>query len=302
MQSSQFGASMRSQGSNPVRAVPFRPTPFRSPPLTSRFRTKSAPVDNKPPIGNPQPLPQKPADIIDQAFTSCSRAYEDGILRQRVELVLPLIGATDLDDWPGGIRQQFKAALPMVESLVKRLKQLPGLQGPLKARIIDDGDAVGEWVGENLALMLFPTAETLNDLRRLVDDLAHPNRLVLIVNPQWTTKGQLVPDFGIFPWQRQAATEVVSAFSDAYAVQNLRINGDYCTWLYTHPQGWQVNVVRGPGQSQCIIQAKERPTYGHVQDTLRSLPWTMSSKSLVERIAAEAEFNRRSTQAGPPKQ
>jgi len=41
------------------------------------------------------------------------RAWQAGIRRQRVELLLPLIGATDLDDWPGGIRQQFKAALPM---------------------------------------------------------------------------------------------------------------------------------------------------------------------------------------------
>ncbi len=41
------------------------------------------------------------------------RAWQAGIRRQRVELLLPLIGATDLDDWPGGIRQQFKAVLPM---------------------------------------------------------------------------------------------------------------------------------------------------------------------------------------------
>ena len=44
------------------------------------------------------------------------RAWQAGIRRQRIELLLPLIGATDLDDWPGGIRQQFKAALPMCAS------------------------------------------------------------------------------------------------------------------------------------------------------------------------------------------
>ena len=41
------------------------------------------------------------------------RAWQAGVRKQRVELLLPLIGATDLDDWPGGIRQQFKAVLPM---------------------------------------------------------------------------------------------------------------------------------------------------------------------------------------------
>ncbi len=47
------------------------------------------------------------------------RAWQAGVRRQRVELLLPLIGATDLDDWPGGVRQQFKAVLPMcaVDSL-----------------------------------------------------------------------------------------------------------------------------------------------------------------------------------------
>ena len=47
------------------------------------------------------------------AQAAAVRAWQAGIRRQRIELLLPLIGATDLDDWPGGIRQQFKAVLPM---------------------------------------------------------------------------------------------------------------------------------------------------------------------------------------------
>lgn len=50
---------------------------------------------------------------------------------------------------PGGIRQQFKAALPLVEQLLRSLKQLEGLKGPLKAEIWDDGDAVGAWYGDS---------------------------------------------------------------------------------------------------------------------------------------------------------
>jgi hypothetical protein len=52
---------------------------------------------------------------ISQAVTAIEAAWKDGIKRQRLELLLPLIGATDLDDWPGGIRQQFKAAAPLME-------------------------------------------------------------------------------------------------------------------------------------------------------------------------------------------
>ena len=52
------------------------------------------------------------------AQAAAVRAWQAGVRRQRVELLLPLIGATDLDDWPGGVRQQFKAVLPMCVSVL----------------------------------------------------------------------------------------------------------------------------------------------------------------------------------------
>ena len=58
-------------------------------------------------------MPRDAEETAQQAQAAALRAWQDGIKRQRVELLLPLIGATDLDDWPGGIRQQFKAVLPM---------------------------------------------------------------------------------------------------------------------------------------------------------------------------------------------
>lgn len=74
---------------------------------------------------------------VKQAAAAVEAAWKDGIRRQRIELLLPLIGATDLDDWPGGIRQQFKAAAPLVEAILKQLKQKEGLQGPLDVDIWD---------------------------------------------------------------------------------------------------------------------------------------------------------------------
>lgn len=38
---------------------------------------------------------------------------------------------------PGGVRQQAKAAIPMVESMLRELKQRPELQGPLQGEVID---------------------------------------------------------------------------------------------------------------------------------------------------------------------
>lgn len=47
----------------------------------------------------PLPVPRGPQETVQQALAACQRAWEAGVKQQRVELLLPLIGATDLDDW-----------------------------------------------------------------------------------------------------------------------------------------------------------------------------------------------------------
>ncbi len=49
----------------------------------------------------------------------------------------------------------------MVESILKGLKSMLELQGPLQASIWDQGDAVGAWVGDKLVAVVFPTPVTL---------------------------------------------------------------------------------------------------------------------------------------------
>ena len=46
-----------------------------------------------------QYVPKSPEEVVDQALGAIRRGYKDGIYRQQIELLLPLIGATDLDDW-----------------------------------------------------------------------------------------------------------------------------------------------------------------------------------------------------------
>jgi hypothetical protein len=92
---------------------------------------------------------------------------------------LPLLGQPT--PGPGGIRQQFKAAAPLVEQILRGLKEADGLKGPLAGEIWDDGDAVGAWTGDNLAAVLFPTAPTLERLQKLAE---RAPKLLLIVNPQ----------------------------------------------------------------------------------------------------------------------
>lgn len=85
---------------------------------------KSKPVSIRLPIG--------PGDQADQAAASCVAAWRENREKKEgnqsssrllVTLSLPLIGSTDLDDWPGGIRQQFKAAKPMVERMLSEIRR-----------------------------------------------------------------------------------------------------------------------------------------------------------------------------------
>lgn len=48
---------------------------------------------------SPLPIPRGPQETVQQALAACTKAWEAGVKRQRVDLLLPLIGATDLDDW-----------------------------------------------------------------------------------------------------------------------------------------------------------------------------------------------------------
>ena len=68
--------------------------------------------------------------ICAQAAAAVIRAYEAGLRRQKVELLLPQAGTTSAQgSWPGGIRQQAQVAIPsMIEPLLKQLKQHPNLQ------------------------------------------------------------------------------------------------------------------------------------------------------------------------------
>jgi len=63
------------------------------------------------------------------------------------------------------VRQQFKAVLPMVESMLAELKRTAGLEGRLNGEIWDQGDAVGAWLGAAMTVIVFPTAETLKRVR-----------------------------------------------------------------------------------------------------------------------------------------
>lgn len=227
------------------------------------------------------PLPSNPEQCVAQAAGAAVRAWSDGIRRQSMELLLPQAGSDTAEGWPGGIRQQFRAALPMIESLLLRLKRAEGLEGRITAEWIDEGDCVGAWQSEKLAAVVFPTADSLKEVRR-IDDALSGNRLILVVNPQWQPQGQVVSDFG-FGKNRRAAERYVASLDEIYYLRRIRVLGDEVRVLRCYPSRWQVHYVRTAGDTELISVEHEKPTYQRVLEILKGVQDSRASKSWLDR-------------------
>jgi hypothetical protein len=235
------------------------------------------------------PLPVRPEQCVLQAAGAVLRAWEDGIRRQNLEILLPQAGSANDRGWPGGIRQQFRVALPMVEGLLKRLKLASSLQGRITAEWLDEGDCVGAWQSERLAAVLFPTAETLPAVRR-IDDALSGKRLMLVVNSQWQPQGQIVSDFG-FGKARRQAERFVESLESVYSLRRVRVLGDEIRILRCYPGSWQVYFVRSASNTELLSVEDDQPTYQRLLELCRNFQGSRSSKSWLDRVLDGRSFD-----------
>ena len=183
------------------------------------------------------PLPTTAAASIDQAALAVQRAFADGIRLQTVEI---LLRDNEMSAWPGGIQQQFRVALPMIESLLMQLKRSPGLEGRITAEFLDETDCVGLWQSERLAAVVFPTAETIPALMKVGDALSG-ERLTLYINPQWQLDGQIVSDlFFIGYEERRRSERFARSLETTYCLEQRRVIGSEVRILRCYPGAWQV--------------------------------------------------------------
>uniref|UniRef100_A0A0D6QZW1 DUF1995 domain-containing protein n=1 Tax=Araucaria cunninghamii TaxID=56994 RepID=A0A0D6QZW1_ARACU len=233
-------------------------------------------------------LPTTLEESINQAKLACRYAIEDGSTRLQLEFLLPLIGATDLDDWPGGIQQQFKAAVPVVSSLLNGIieDEAAAADNSYKIYFLDEGDATGVWEKDEIALVLFPTAESLPAIENLEKI---KNRPLLLLNPQWQA-GQVISDFG-FGEQRKQREKLVESFSTVYFLKQVRILGEDVRLLKTYPGDWQVFVIDKGGSIDCIATEEEKPSYKRLQDILKERKGSVANKGWFGRLMNELKFN-----------
>jgi len=251
-------------------------------------------------VFSPPRIPRGTEDQVLQASQSIQRAFNDGITRQQVKIELPLIGATELDDWPGGIKQQYQACEPMVISLLKKLAKLDEddlneneqkttTQPQILSQVIDADDAVGVLQAQSSdpkkdkLAVIFPNTESIKVLKQLSESAG--NRLKLLVNPQW----KRVADFGFFG--QQDAKKFLEPYERSYHIQSLLVYGRSVRLLRRYPDPWQLfSFDEKTGDSTLIHvfqEGKDVPEYKVIEDILDRKYGRMS---VAERIQQSTDF------------
>lgn len=169
---------------------------------------------------------------------SSSQAAANPTVRHSIRLLLPVIGATDLDDWPGGARQMMQAAAPMVEQIMAGL----GISDQdLQKLCLDASDGVYAWMGQaekatnDCVFVLLPTAECVNSIRKLEEQVG-PKRNLVLVNPQWKRRS----DFGGFFGVDEASARYAEHYQPTFSLTNLICEGESVRILHNHNNPWRV--------------------------------------------------------------
>lgn len=133
----------------------------------------------------PLKTPDSVASMMSEVASALLSARNAGVKRiMRVEIPLPVTGGTELDDWPGGIKQKYATLRPL---LMRTMQELNFTADAMNARRFLDGagedDAVGVWECNGFQLVVFPTPDSIPSLQRSMQ-WADGSTLLAIVNSQ----------------------------------------------------------------------------------------------------------------------
>ena len=224
------------------------------------------------------PLPGSAREMAAQAARAVRRARLDGAARQSVRWLLPVgvragpgPGAFLSTASGGGavnLRAEFESACALTTALLELDRQGAGPASGgggagVRGRRLDDSDdsepvALLRSPAGRLSAVVFPTPETLGRVRELAAEDAR--RTLILADPQWTERGNLLSDFG-FGTRRERDEAFVRSFQEVYSLTERRVGnttegfglplgsrqGAVVRLLRCYPGAWQVHVM-GPSR------------------------------------------------------
>jgi hypothetical protein len=151
--------------------------------------------------------------MIDCA-NSIKSAKSDNVLLSLIDIPIPVTGGTELDDWPGGIRQKYTVLLPMLKSLMKAL-QFSEIEMNQRNYVGEYGldDGIGLWEENNIAICCFPTPDSIPLLIKM-SKLNKDNTLVLVNN-----------QFFLDPLSKDESKLFLGSAKEIYKLEQLNMKG-----------------------------------------------------------------------------
>ena len=139
------------------------------------------------------------------------------------------------------MRQQYQAIAPLVGELLKSIGT--NEKADVTQRVVEDADAVVVLTTEGAQAMVFPTAETLPELKSLAGKSKKSGALA-VVNSQIRTNNDgsnLISDLGIGPWKKK--NEEFSRSSDGVLAVRTAHPGRDRAPPESYQQPWQLYVL-----------------------------------------------------------
>ena len=134
--------------------------------------------------------PASIAEMMRNAADAIKCARDEGVKVGLIDVPLPEIGATELDAWPGGIKQKYSVLYPMLQETMSALGFPPSaaskreyLSSPETGESGED-DAVGVWSHDGVYLCTFPTPEYIPSIQTY-ERWADAQSIFAVVNQQF---------------------------------------------------------------------------------------------------------------------
>jgi|TARA_B100001142_G_scaffold328415_1_gene388452 hypothetical protein len=177
----------------------------------------------------------------------------------------------------------------------------------VKQQVIDDSDAVVVLKTPAAKAMVFLTAETLPELKKLAAAEEKTGGTLAIVNSQIMNGegSNLISDLGIGPWKKKNE-DFLATFEQAYWISEQRIQGETIRLLKSYPYPWSLYVLTDMNandtEPKFIQTFDEKPSYKELEAILMKREGSVAAMSIIDRVKREATFNATSVSQKPNNQ
>lgn len=166
-------------------------------------------------LGSKIDTPQSIGAMMKAVGVSIASAYNDMILNSNsnnvclVDIPIPAVGSTELDEWPGGIRQKYSVLLPMITEMMTHLNFTADQRKQSNFLGITE-DAIGIWENEKYSIVSFASVDVIDQILQM-----DRKKLVVLINQ----------NFFLDPLSSDKSKDFLSSATISYRLEKLNMRG-----------------------------------------------------------------------------